>query len=144
MTREKFGEDSTHFRLLARDVELFLQKSFIVNLYYERVSDLYRSFRDGALTQEQTLARKSEVFAELQQSCSAISPEPVSFNKCPAAMNNAGLAFDRTYTRYYPLLHDLYTSLGSDTSALVLTLKRLLNKWPGSATGVADLMKVEQ
>ena len=25
-------------------------------------------------------------------------PDPVSFNKCPAAMNNAGLAFDRTYT----------------------------------------------
>ena len=142
--REKFGEDSTHFRLLARDADLFLQKSFIVNLYYERVSDLYRSFRDGALTQEQTLARKSEAFAELQQSCAAISPEPVSFNKCPAAMNNAGLAFDRTYTRYYPLLHDLYTSLGSDTSALVLRLKRLLNKWPSSATGVADLMKVEQ
>jgi len=141
--RERFGEDSTHFRMLARDVDLFLRKSSIINVYYEKVSDLYRAFDDGALSQEQTLARKSELFAELQQSCSAILPEPVSFNKCPAAMNNAGLAFDRTYTRYYPLLHDLYTSLFSDTSTLVRTLKRLLANWPNSATGVADLMKVE-
>ena len=31
-------------------------------------------------------------------------------------LNNAGLAFDRTYTRHYPMLHDLYTLLGHDTS----------------------------
>jgi hypothetical protein len=141
--KEKFGEDSTTSRLLAQDVDLFLRKSFIVNAYYDRVSDLYRSYRDGALTQEQTLAKKSELFAELQQSCSAISPDPVTFNKCPAAMNNAGLAFDRTYTRHYPLMHDLYTSLGNDTSVLVLTLKRLMTKWPSSVTSVADLMKAE-
>jgi hypothetical protein len=141
--RDKFGEDSTTSQLLARDVDLFLRKSHLVNAYYDRVSDLYRSYRDGALTQEQTLAKKSELFAELQQSCSAISPDPVSFNKCPAAMNNAGLAFDRTYTRHYPLMHDLYTSLGSDTSALVLALKRLMTEWPSSVTGVADLMRAE-
>jgi hypothetical protein len=140
---ERFGEDSAQFRMLARDVDLFLWKSSIVNVYYENVGDLYKSFRDGALTQEQTLARKSELFEALQQSCAAIVPEPVSFNKCPAAMNNAGLAFDRTYTRYYPLMHDLYKSLGRDTSTLVLTLKRLLAKWPNSVTGIADLMSVE-
>ena len=41
-------------------------------------------------------------------------------------MNNAGLAFDRTYTAHYPMLHDLYTLLGADTPALVSTLKRLM------------------
>jgi predicted aminopeptidase len=142
--KEKFGEDSLTFRMLANDVNLFLRKSLIVNAFYARVSDLYRSFRDGALTQEQTLARKAELFAELRQSCSAIWPDPVSFNKCPAAMNNAGLAFDQTYTRHYPLMHDLYTSLGGDTSALVATLRRLLTKWPGSVAGVDDLMKVDR
>lgn len=40
-------------------------------------------------------------------------------------------------------MRDLFTSLGGDTSALVIRLKRLLTKWPGSVTGVADLMKVE-
>ena len=67
----------------------------------------------------------------------------VSFNKCPAAMNNAGLAFDRTYTRHYPLLHDLYTRLGGDTAALVSTLKRLMTNWPSSATNANDLIHAQ-
>jgi hypothetical protein len=139
--RETYGADSATSRMLAQDVDLFLRKAFIVNAYYDKVRDLYTSFRSGVLTREQALARKSELFAELQRTCSAIAPEPVSFNKCPAAMNNAGLAFDRTYTRHYPLMHDLYTSLGGDTSALVLELKRLMAEWPESVTSVADLMK---
>ena len=52
------------------------------------------------------------LYDELERSCSAITPDPVSFNKCPAAMNNAGLAFDRTYTAHYPMFHELYTLLG--------------------------------
>ena len=83
-----------------------------MNEYYEKVSRLYRDFQAGSLTSAQTLERKGVLFAELQRACAAIAPEPVSFNKCPAAMNNAGLAFDRTYTAHYPMLHDLYTLLG--------------------------------
>jgi hypothetical protein len=142
--REKFGESSTTYRSLDLDSQLFLLKSAIVNAYYDRLSDLYKAFRAGALTQEQTLAQKDELFAELKQSCSAISPDPVSFNKCPAAMNNAGLAFDRTYTSNYPILHDLYTLLGGDTSALVVNLKRLLTNWPATAGGAVDLYKYLQ
>jgi hypothetical protein len=130
--REKFGEASPSFRELDRDADLFLQKSLIVNLYYDTVSELYRSFRAGLLTQEQTLKAKAELFAELLQSCTAISPDPVSFNKCPSAMNNAGLAFDRTYTRNYPVMHDLYTHLGRDAATLVSALKKLVANWPTS------------
>ena len=58
-------------------------------------------------------------------------------------MNNAGLAFDRTYTRHYPMFHELYALLGNDTAALVSTLKRLMTNWPNSAATAADLMKAE-
>ena len=131
---DRFGAESATARALARDADLFLRKSYIVNQYYDKVSALYHEFRSGALAPAQTLERKAQLFAELQRSCAEIAPEPASFNKCPAAMNNAGLAFDRTYTRHYPMLHDLYTQLGSDTSALVSTLKRLMTNWPGSAS----------
>src|SRR6185503_7383987 len=141
--RDKLGDEASTSRLLARDVDLFLRKAVIVNTYYDRVSELYKSFRAGALSEAETLATKSELFAELEHSCSAISPDPVSFNKCPAALNNAGLAFDRTYTRHYPLMYDLYTSLGRDPSALVLALKQLMPRWPSSVTSVADLMKAQ-
>ena len=56
-------------------------------------------------------------------------------------MNNAGLAFDRTYTRHYPLMHDLYTSLGGDTAAVVAMMKQLMENWPTSASNVSDLIK---
>ena len=138
--QERFGADSTTARTLARDAELFLRKSQIVNQYYDKVSGLYRAFRSGALTPEQTLEQKQALFDELERTCSAISPDPVSFNKCPAAMNNAGLAFDRTYTAHYPMLHDLYTLLGGDTPALVSTLKRLMANWPSSAAAASDLI----
>src|SRR5918993_5138177 len=139
--KQRFGAESPTARVLARDADLFLRKSFIVNEYYGKVSRLYDEFRSGALTTEQALERKGQLFTELQRSCAEIAPEPVSFNKCPAAMNNAGLAFDRTYTRHYPTLHDLYTLLGSDTSRLVTTLKRLMTNWPESAENAADLIK---
>ena len=128
--REKFGEDSQTFRMLERDADLFLRKSLAVNRFYEKLSELYKAYGSGGLTQEETFDKKRELFAELQQACSAISPDPASFNKCPAAMNNAGLAFDRTYTRNYPSMHELYGSLGKNTATLVLTLKRLLPSWP--------------
>ena len=138
--KDRFGEDSATARALARDADLFLRKSFLVNQYYERVSGLYRDFQAGALTASQALERKASLFAELQRSCAAITPEPVSFNKCPAAMNNAGLAFDRTYTRHYPLLHDLFNLLGGDPSTMVSKLKELMTDWPSSAASATDLV----
>ena len=138
--RDRFGAESSAALTLARDADLFLRKSMLVNQYYEKVSGLYREFRSGALTDAETLERKAQLFADLQRSCAEIAPEPVSFNKCPAAMNNAGLAFDRTYTAHYPMLHDLYTLLGADTPALVSTLKRLMADWPGGAATAADLI----
>lgn len=139
--KERLGPESLTFRTLDRDADLFLRKSLIVNQYYEKVSALYGALRSGSLTQEQTVEKKTELFAELQRSCSAITPDPVSFNKCPAAMNNAGLAFDRTYTRNYPMIHELYKLLGGDTAALVTTLRRLLTDWPLAAQNAQELMK---
>jgi len=138
--KERFGAESPSARTLAIDADLFLRKSVLVNEYYEKVSRLYRDFKALSLTSAQALERKGELFAELQRACAAIAPEPVSFNKCPAAMNNAGLAFDRTYTAHYPMLHDLHTLLGGDTPALVSTLKRLMADWPVSAANAVDLI----
>ena len=138
--KNRFGAESATARTLARDADLFLRKSLVVNQYYDKVSGLYRELESGGVTPSETLERKAVLFAELQRSCADIAPDPVSFNKCPAALNNAGLAFDRTYTRHYPMLHELYTLLGHDTSALVAELKRLMMNWPTSAASARDLV----
>ena len=124
--RQRYGESSQSFQNLNREARLFLQKASIVNVYHDKVSSLYSSFRSGTITRETALAGKEELFQELGRACAAITPDPVSFNKCPAAMNNAGLAFDNTYTREYPGMFDLYEQSGEDTAATILDLKRLL------------------
>ena len=42
----------------------------------------------------------------------------------PGALNNAGLAFDMTYTRHYPLLHEVHVTLGSSLQATVRAIQR--------------------
>ena len=109
----RFGAESAAARTLAADADLFLRKSVIVNQYYEKVSRLYRDFQArGAHIRADARTKGRGSSRSCSDACAAIAPEPVSFNKCPAAMNNAGLAFDRTYTAHYPMLHDLYTSAG--------------------------------
>lgn len=137
---ERFGATSQIAQRLNREARLFLEKASIVNRSYNKASILYSSFRSGSITRHAALVNKQELFADLLRECAAIAPDPVSFNKCPAAMNNAGLAFDRTYTREYPIMFDLHLRLGSDTKATILNLRRLLASWPTSAGGAADLL----
>ncbi len=124
--REKFGAGSEVCQNLLREPELFLQKSAIVNRYHATVGQLYASVQSGALSEPEALAQKEEIFEELGQACQAISPDPHSFNKCPAAKNNAGLAFDETYTEYYPMMYELYVAKGRDLNATVSAIKHAL------------------
>ena len=124
--KDRYGESSQTFQRLGREAALFLRKARLVNRYRDLAASLYASFRSRAITRQTALVKKQELFARLQQECSAIAPDPVSFNKCPAALNNAGLAFDRTYTREYPALFDRYQRLGEDTKATIQSLRRLL------------------
>lgn len=136
-TRVRFGEESALFRRLDREAERFLVKARIVNTYYGRLAGVYDGYGSGALTRDEALARKSALYGELERECQASEPA-VSFNTCPAVMNNAGLAFDRTYTRHYPTWFELYESLGRDTGATVAALKRVLATGPQSETELLD------
>ena len=124
--RTKFGPDSPQYQKLSKDPDLFLDKAKIVNEYYSRLSSVFRSARSGEITNQDALARKEEMFRQMQNECGAISPAPSSFNKCLAANNNAGLAFDVTYTRYYPLLYRVYAAQGRDLKSTIDAMKRVL------------------
>jgi len=112
------------------EARVFLKKARVVNVYYDKLSALYRSFRERHVTRVQALDEKQKLFDELQQQCAAIVPEPVSFNKCPAAMNNAGLAFDRTYTREYPRVLEGHYSVGDDPHVSLDRLKTFSSASP--------------
>jgi hypothetical protein len=126
VAREKFGAGSEVYRNLLREPELFLQKATIVNRYHARVGQLYAAVQSGEVSQTEALAQKEELFQEIHQSCQAISPDPRSFNKCPAANNNAGLAFDETYTKYYPMMYELYAANGQKLKETIGAIKQAL------------------
>jgi hypothetical protein len=130
--REKYGAYSETFRSLERDAGLFLEKARIVNAHFDRLRDVYRALRAKRITFEEALDKKRDLFLQLERECAAIDPEPVSFNRCPGALNNAGLAFERTYSRYYPLLHEFSAARGQDAAKTVAALKRLMAARPRS------------
>jgi hypothetical protein len=124
VARQHFGESSEVYQNLRREPELFLRKAEIVNRYHAQLRQLYTAAHAGQISERAALAQKQQAFEELHQACLAISPEPKSFNRCPAANNNAGLAFDETYTKYYPIVYQLYLAEGR---ALKPTLDALQN-----------------
>jgi len=128
--KEKYGPRSPLSQRLEGEARVFLEKARIINVYYDKLSALYGSLHERTVTRTQALAAKQQLFAELQQQCAAIVPEPVSFNKCPAAMNNAGLAFDRTYTREYPRVFEGHYSPGEDPHVSLERLKTFVRARP--------------
>jgi hypothetical protein len=126
VARQQFGESSDVYHNLQREPELFLRKADIINRHHARFSQLYAAARADKISERDALAQKRQVFEELQQACKAISPAPKSFNPCPAVENNAGLAFDATYTKYYPIVYGLYNAEGRALSSTLDALRRAL------------------
>ncbi|MEX2303173.1 MAG: aminopeptidase [Bryobacterales bacterium] len=123
------GEDSALYRNLSGEADKFLQKAEIIKRFHGRLKSLYQNAAAGKTSKAQAVEEKARLFAELEQACK-VTPDPVSFNECPAAMNNAGLAFDHSYTKHYPLMYRLAASHNQDVSSLWKTLQGLpAKKW---------------
>jgi len=106
------------------EADLFLEKAHVINHHYKQMRQLYASVNTGNFHEHAALEQKQKLFDRLQAECRNLSGRPVSFDNCPGALNNAGLAFDYTYTRHYPILHKLYVASGRDAS---VTMQRVQN-----------------
>jgi hypothetical protein len=113
---------------LNAEAEIFLRKAILINRYYDRLRAVYQAVHRGAISKSSALLQKREVFRALQEECAAIHPEPRSFNKCVAAANNAGLAFDHTYTEYYPLMYGVLRACRHDLRCTVGAILRAPKK----------------
>jgi hypothetical protein len=111
---------------MAREADLFLAKAQMVNRYREEVADLCRAANAGEVSKQAALHRKQQLFGDLERDCRSLPAEPASFDSCPGALNNAGLAFDYTYTKHYPLLHQLYESRQRDLRTTLTSVQEIL------------------
>jgi hypothetical protein len=124
--RERFGPDATIVQHLAGEAVLFERKAGIVNGYYDEFAALYAASHESRVRRDEAIERKRVLFRELEQACLGSGPAPVSFNRCPAVLNNAGLAFDRTYTREYQPLFELAQRHDQNVAATLKTLRDTL------------------
>lgn len=104
------------------EAELFLRKAALINRFYDELGAIYQSARARRISKTAALKAKAGVFRRLDAECRSIIPEPRSFNRCVSATNNAGLAFDHTYTEYYPLLYAVFESCGKNLRCMVETV----------------------
>lgn len=143
VAREKFGTDSEVYRKLSKEPGLFLQKAEIVNRYYVKLNDLYAAAGSGEIPKQSALELKQDLFARLGSECQAISPNPGSFNKCLSANNNAGLAFDSAYAKYYPLMYELFMAQGQDLKSTIDAITQALSarSAPETLLRIRDLIK---
>jgi hypothetical protein len=106
--------ESVGARPLESEAGLFLRKADVINRYYEQLRGVYQSLQTGSLSKTAAAMEKQRIMSALDRECRAIQPAPRTFNRCVSAPNNAGLAFDYTYTRYYPRLYQVHQECGRD------------------------------
>ena len=94
---------------------------------FDKLRQLYAERQAGGVSVTDALAQKRRAFEEMQQACRTIDPPPKSFNRCLSAPNNAGLAFDETYTKYYPIMYEVYRANGGELKPTLDALERALN-----------------
>ncbi len=131
VARQKFGENSEVYRNLQLEPEIFARKAEIVNRSYAHLREVYDNLQAGKISESDALAQKQHAFDELNQQCLAIKPESKSFDRCPAVLNNAGLAFDETYTKYYPLMYQIYLANDHALKPTLVALQSALNAQSG-------------
>ncbi len=131
VARQKFGENSEVYRNLQLEPEIFARKAEIVNRSYAHLREVYDNLQAGKISESDALAQKQHAFDELNQQCLAIKPESKSFDRCPAVLNNAGLAFDETYTKFYPLMYQIYLVNDRALKPTLVALQSALNAQSG-------------
>ena len=119
------GSGSAAFEKANRAPAAFGRKAERVNAAFQRLRDLYSEAKAAGVSREGALERKREEFERLAADCEG-EERFESFHACPAALNNAGLAFDHTYTQDYPLLWEAHQALGGDAAGTVAFLREEL------------------
>jgi hypothetical protein len=118
---EREGDMQTATRLTG-DAAIYNRKAIHVNAMHARLRSLYEEHRQGRRGRDETLAAKERAFEEAAKECAGFGTGH-SINPCLPANNNAGLAFDHSYTRWYPQLYGLYQASGADLDAFLAELR---------------------
>ncbi|MFC1592714.1 hypothetical protein ACFL4C_01720 [Candidatus Omnitrophota bacterium] len=118
-TEEKFGKDSVVYRTLKDEFTKTLRESKLYQRYYEELNVLYSQFHSGEMLRTETLSKKAELLESMGNDLKDI------WGGRPDQLNNAFIAFQMTYSRHFPLMHQVFSATNFDlekTMAIFLSV----------------------
>lgn len=146
LTAAEFAEhdgDRVTATHLFEDARTFRRKAEAVNALHTTLRTLYSEFHARKRTLAETIAEKERLFDEHATKCKNFG-RAYSINPCLPASNNAGLAFDHTYTRAYPRLYALFEACEYDTDTLRRELRELGDALAEGGKRRSDIHQVEE
>lgn len=105
---EKYGRDSQVYRTLRKHLDNKLRESQVYGEYYDKLSALYAQYHEGKLSELDTLIRKARLLESMGNELHRI------WGGKPDQLNNAFIAFQMTYLRHMPLMHQVLEATDSD------------------------------
>lgn len=132
-TRDRFGQDSSVYQTLQKHFANKLRESEVYREYYGELEALYAQYHEGKLSELDTLIRKARLLEAMGSELYRI------WGGRPDQLNNAFIAFQMTYLRHLPLMHEVFAATDSDLTKTI----RLFLAMPEQGTGYASLEQVK-
>jgi len=110
---DKFGQDSQVYLTLKRNFGKRLRESEVYREYYARLDALYAQYHEGRLSELDMLIRKARLLEIMGNDLYDI------WGGKPDQLNNAFIAFQMTYLRHFPLMHQVFESAGLDLAQTI-------------------------
>jgi hypothetical protein len=131
--REKYGQDSQVYRTLQKHLDNKLRESQVYGEYYDKLIVLYAKYHEGKLSELDTLIRKARLLESMGNELYRI------WGGRPDQLNNAFIAFQMTYLRHLPLMHEVLQASDFDLTKTI----RLFLAMPEQGTGYDSLEQVK-
>lgn len=111
--KEKFSGQPNLYRWLEEDFQRFLEFSEVINNIWEKLDSLYVDYRSGKISKEVALKKKQEILAAADDTFVEVFGYRAFFE-----LNNASIGFNMTYTRYFPLMYEVYFKISEGKNDL--------------------------
>jgi hypothetical protein len=130
---EKYGRDATVYKTLQNNLDSRLRESTVYGEYYDKLSALYAQYQEGKLSEMDTLTGKTQLLESMGDALYGI------WGGRPEQLNNAFIAFQMTYLRHLPLMHQVLVAADYDLSKTV----QLFLAMPEQGTAYNSLAQVK-
>lgn len=111
----KFGSDSPEYADLVERENQFYSFALIAVAYHSLLKHVYTAYATGAMSERRVQEIQTIIFPQLVY-----------------VENNAHLAFEITYMKWYPLMYEIYLIQGGDLKRFVATMKKVAEKKPAN------------